>query len=699
VRSIDCVPGYLDDPEATAALFDSDGYLKTGDIVEEREPGVIAWIDRRQSVVKLAQGIFVAPTRLEFLYVAGSSYIQQMYLYANPKLAFLLAVIVPNLAAFDAADAADPAAVRRILRGEIDRVSRTEQLRSQDVPRDFIVELEPFSEANGLLLETLKQSPRRLRERYAPVLDALGKTVEGRQVATQPAASDGSVSSQIRAMLATVLGLLVDELSRAGDASFTGFGGDSVSALRFCSLIETAFGASIPVGMVLDPSSTIATTIARVEALLGRARETPAFADVHGSAATVVQASDLRRLVRPPAEASTPRRTAGARSLLLTGASGFLGRVLVLELVRRLPASGQLTCIVRGRDDRAARERMRAAFAQTTPELTSWFDDVTSSGRLVLVAGDLQAPRFGLAQAAYDELAARIDAIVHNGALVNHAMSYRDLFEPNVLGSLEIARLAARRPELAVTFTSSIAVAVRGGDQPAVGEDDRASVLWPSRPLGGGPEDHAVGYATSKWAGEVLFEELHERHGTPVNVVRCSNIAPHRELPAHLNWADMTNRLLLGIAATGLAPESFYEAGPADVPPRHDIVPLDTVASAIADVAVGPSSGFRIVHASGVNGAPVSLDSLVGWAESAGLPIRRLPHAAWYPAFRDALERLPAATRSRSPLVALTRWSSRHARDRFAPIETRKFEQQAGDRPVVLDEDRVHAWIRALRDS
>lgn len=54
-------------------------------------------------------------------------------------------------------------------------------------------------------------------------------------------------------------------------------------------------------------------------------------------------------------------------------------------------------------------------------------------------AGDLAQPQLGLSQAVYDSLCAELDTIVHNGALVNHAYSYEQLFEPNVLGSVEVS--------------------------------------------------------------------------------------------------------------------------------------------------------------------------------------------------------------------------------------------------------------------
>ena len=54
------------------------------------------------------------------------------------------------------------------------------------------------------------------------------------------------------------------------------------------------------------------------------------------------------------------------------------------------------------------------------------------------LAGDLSKPNLGLKPDVYRELATTLDTVIHNGALVNHAFTYEQLFEPNVLGSLEV---------------------------------------------------------------------------------------------------------------------------------------------------------------------------------------------------------------------------------------------------------------------
>jgi fatty acid CoA ligase FadD9 len=68
---------YFGNPEATAALFDSEGFSCTGDVVEERGPWQIAIIDRRSNVLKLSQGEYVAVGALEQLFAAGCPSVAQ----------------------------------------------------------------------------------------------------------------------------------------------------------------------------------------------------------------------------------------------------------------------------------------------------------------------------------------------------------------------------------------------------------------------------------------------------------------------------------------------------------------------------------------------------------------------------------------------------------------------------------------------
>ena len=58
--------GYLNNPEATAATLDAEGYLHTGDIAEVTDEGVFSIVDRVKELIKY-KGYQVPPAELEAL--------------------------------------------------------------------------------------------------------------------------------------------------------------------------------------------------------------------------------------------------------------------------------------------------------------------------------------------------------------------------------------------------------------------------------------------------------------------------------------------------------------------------------------------------------------------------------------------------------------------------------------------------------
>ncbi len=132
------IPGYYQNPGATAVLFDDEGYLRTGDIVEEVGPDEVVWIDRQKNVLKLSQGEFVSTSRLEELFSANSPYIRQVYVHGSSLQSYLLAVVVPT-------GGADKALLRR----ELDRIAAQEGLKGYEIPRDFLIANSPSPARTG----------------------------------------------------------------------------------------------------------------------------------------------------------------------------------------------------------------------------------------------------------------------------------------------------------------------------------------------------------------------------------------------------------------------------------------------------------------------------------------------------------------------------------------------------------------------
>ena len=343
------VPGYFKRPEATAALFDEEGYLRTGDIMEEREPDHLVYVDRRNDVLKLAQGEFVAAGALGNTFENGSKVIHQIYVYGNAARAYLLAVVVPNMEIVERVLGPHPseAELKALIRTELKKVAEAENLRSFEVPRDFIVEMEPFSHENGLLSSIHKRMRPNLQRKYGEALEQLYTDLERKQndqlMALRDPHSELSVLDKIGKALEATLG--VEDLDVTQPHSFAELGGDSLGAAELSALLSDIFGVEVPVNTILSPAGNPPQWARAIEAALA-----------HDQRAS----SDVRRdprQERPPAQRQGPRHrqlhrrngprpsTDGARprpspeTVLLTGANGFLGRFMCLEWLERMATS------------------------------------------------------------------------------------------------------------------------------------------------------------------------------------------------------------------------------------------------------------------------------------------------------------------------------------------------------------------------
>ncbi|GAA1027177.1 carboxylic acid reductase [Virgisporangium ochraceum] len=648
LKSRSVTPGYYKRPDATAEVFDADGYYRTGDIMAEVGPDRLVFADRRNNVLKLSQGEFVAVARLEAVY-ATSPLVHQIYVYGNSERAYLLAVVVPTADAL--ARFTDPAELTAAVLTSLRDLARAADLHPYEIPRDIVVETEPFSTVNGLLSDIRKQLRHRLKEKYGPRLEQVYARLAEREAAELSALRHGGhdrpVLETLRRAAQALLGGSSAEIS--AEAPFTDLGGDSLTALSYATLLSDIFGVEIPVGTVLGPAGNLSALASYVDSALASGVRRPTFATVHGAHASEVRAADLTldRFVDAgviAAAAAPPPPTGPPRTVLLTGATGYLGRFLCLELLRSLDRTGgTLVCLVRGASAGAAAGRLAAAFDSGDPELLETYGQLADR-RLEVLPGDVSEPNLGLPAETWDRLAETVDLIVHAGALVNHVLPYERLFAPNVAGTAELIRLALTTRLTPFAYVSSVAVLTTAT---GTREDDDIRVTNPVRSL------HAGGYATSKWAGEVLLREAHDRCGLPVTCFRSDMILAHRHYTGQLNVPDMFTRLLLSIATTGLAPRSFYRA---DDTGRHrsghyDGLPVDFTAAAIAALATGTTSGYRTFNVVNPHDDGASLDAFVDWLIDAGLRVHRVEDfATWRTQLDTALRALPDRLRRRSLL-------------------------------------------------
>ncbi|MGD9793041.1 MAG: thioester reductase domain-containing protein [Acidimicrobiia bacterium] len=649
-------PGYFKKPEATAKLFDEDGFLCTGDILELRGPDELYYIDRRNDVLKLAQGEYVTCGLVGTRFEANSELIQQIYVYGNSARSYLVAVVVPNLDVARKMLDAEPTieSVRPLIRAELKSVGDTEKMRSFEIPRDFIVEFEPFTHENGLLSSVHKRMRPNLQRRYGEALEALYVELERRQeselLALHRDDSGLSVEDKVRKALESTLGLEASDT--LGTYSFAELGGDSLGAAAFAGLLSSIFHVTVPVSSILSPAGNVPKWAETIE-MLRSGKSRPTFASVHGSGARVLHVTDLdvtRFIDRGRAEYATQTPAPDiTRTVLITGSTGFLGRFLLLEWLDRVAAvDGKVIALVRAASADSALDRLRAAF-DTDPTLRARFDDL-SHGHLEVLAGDVVDPMFGLSSVEYERLATEVDRIVHPAALVNHVLDYEFLFEPNVAGTAELIGLALHHRMKHFDFVSSIAATRFVDRSHGWGED--APLLGTVRLS----NDYGSGYGASKWAGEALLHSAHSQFGLTSTIFRGDMMLPHSTYVGQINVPDIFARLLFSLVITGLAPASFYEPGPDGGRARahYDGVPVDFVATAIAGIGLLPRCGVDTFNMVNNHDDGVSMDSFVEWVESAGYPIDRVAdHADWVRRFETVLQALPEDLRGASSYMVM----------------------------------------------
>jgi thioester reductase-like protein len=215
------------------------------------------------------------------------------------------------------------------------------------------------------------------------------------------------------------------------------------------------------------------------------------------------------------------------RTILLTGASGVVGRALlrrlrdfdVVCLVHRSPVSG--------------------------PNVTT-------------VLGDVAEPRLGLAEDAYADLAAKINAVIHCAAITDFNRTDGSLQATNIAGTEHVAAFAAAAKAVLYHVSTAFVHTTVDGDRGRT----------------------AIGYAASKLAAEKAVRSNGVAHVIfrPSVVIGSSDTG---EISAFQGLYQVAAGMFAGIVP--MIP--FDPSWPIDV------VPADVVADAIACVVENRVSG------------------------------------------------------------------------------------------------------------
>jgi thioester reductase-like protein len=415
--------------------------------------------------------------------------------------------------------------------------------------------------------------------------------LEARPRAVESTCNDEAPSSELELQLQLRLreqiaaALKMDPARVALDQPLIHFGLDSVAAVQIVGEIERFAGAELPPTLLFEQPDvqSLARAIANIIATSGASS---------GLANLPTLALD---------DAMFDDDEPGPRTILLTGATGFLCSHLLLALLEG--SEDQVICLVRADDEAQARARLHATldrYRLSCPELDE---------RVEVLVGDVAQPRLGLTPERFKALAREVDVIFHGAAIVDFVRPYPQLEAANVNGTHEIIRLALAGGNVPLNLISTIGIfdtQSQRGDQ-RIAERDQP--------------DHEAGfrngYGRSKWAAEQLALQA-RRRGLPLRIFRPGIVCGSTKTGA---WQpDMVAALLKSYVESGVGIRPVADGS-------LDAAPVDYVARACALIARRPDTLGETFHL--INPNPTPWRTIYQALARLGHPVQQVDYADW----------------------------------------------------------------------
>ena len=232
VKGDNVMKGYYNRPEETAALFDEDGYLHTGDLARFDEKGRVYITGRKKEIIVLSNGKNVQPVEIEFKLEKYDKYVKECAVsFYNDKL---VAVIVPQ---DDIAQGKTDAEIEALLKREVLEPYNNEAMNYKKVMSIFVL--------HGTLPRTRLSKIQRFK-----VLDMLKNGVSASNTQVEEIVEPDM--EEYRIMRDYIMKEKKLDVVRPCDHLETDLGLDSLDRVSMQEFIMQTFGAEVNADSILS---------------------------------------------------------------------------------------------------------------------------------------------------------------------------------------------------------------------------------------------------------------------------------------------------------------------------------------------------------------------------------------------------------------------------------------------------------------
>ncbi|XP_046616988.1 fatty acyl-CoA reductase 1-like [Neodiprion virginianus] len=291
------------------------------------------------------------------------------------------------------------------------------------------------------------------------------------------------------------------------------------------------------------------------------------------------------------------------RSIFITGATGFVGKVLVEKLLRSCPDIGTIFLLIRDKKDTSSRDRVEQLLS------TRLFDEIRTAqasprDRLVAIPGDVGVPGLGITDEDRRLLQETVSVVFHVAATVRFTEPLRKAVAINIEGTKAVLQLSQGMKNLHAIVHVSTAYANCGN--PVIHERiyPPPMDLYKVRHCVAGLDDELLDLITPRLIGKLpntytftkaIAEHLVAEHSTrlPIVVVRPSIVLASWKEPVP-GWTDSYNGPNFAVIGTGKGlVNSIY--GKKEL--VADLIPVDVCVNLLVAAAweIGSRENTRLV--------------------------------------------------------------------------------------------------------
>ena len=175
--------GYFKNPEKTKESRSDDGWIFSGDVGMINKNMSLSIVDRVKNIFKLSQGEYIAPEKLENVYVQ-SPFLMQVYVHGDSlhDHCVMFGVIEPEHAKKYAKEhgvslqsLVSDVTFRNVVYADMMRVANENKLNSLERPKQMRLLLDPFTIEDGMLTPTMKLKRNVAKDRLTKEITAMYK--------------------------------------------------------------------------------------------------------------------------------------------------------------------------------------------------------------------------------------------------------------------------------------------------------------------------------------------------------------------------------------------------------------------------------------------------------------------------------------------------------------------------------------------